>query len=110
MNNLITLILALFSFIVLVKVFVFFWKILDDSSLYDVASERIRINMKVSCITSVDEKGGLVHINVGPPEESIKHSATTYSGITFEKGSLAYVIGKDGSDLIIDIDLSYISL
>ncbi|MFX0205787.1 MAG: hypothetical protein ACFFDT_07340 [Candidatus Hodarchaeota archaeon] len=104
MNNLITLILILFSLIILVKVFAFFWKILDDSSLYDVASERIKINTKVSCITSVDEKGGLVHINVGPPEESIKHSAINYTGIIFEKGSLAYVIGKEGSDLIIDIE------
>ncbi len=90
--------------VLVIKGLSFLWKILDDSNLYDVAFERIKINMKALCLTSVDEKGGLVHVNVGPPEGALKMPAKTFSGIILKKGYIAYVIGIEGAELILDIE------
>lgn len=80
----------------------YLWRKLAVSSLYDVAADRIRNDMEVRCVTSVDEKGGIVHVNVGPPEGTIKMAARAHPGTIFKRGEPGYVIGKEGGQLIID--------
>ncbi len=80
----------------------YLWRKLAVSSLSEVAADRIKVDMEVRCITSVDEKGGLVHVRVGPPEDTIKMAARAHPGTIFKKREPGYVIGKEGGQLIID--------
>ncbi len=77
------------------------WKRIAKSDLLDIPINEIQINDEVTCLTDVDENGGLVRVERRTTAGPIKMAAKTYGGI-IKSGTRAYIIEKLGNTVIID--------
>lgn len=109
--SLLTFIISVGSPFFFVKLVSFIWTKIVSKGEFSYEIPVVKIDNQVKTLTMVDELGGLVLADTSDIDRvnetlhfagDIKMQAKTLPGVQIERDSIAYVIAKEGTTLIID--------